>query len=101
MPKLGHLPEPSELLEGRSLDRAIRQDAPFATRRTLHIMAQMADSLAEAPMPKPQLVVAASMAPYFPMRSILSLFPDEPRTHLYATVIGGALIILMFEVVIR
>lgn len=37
-----------ELLEGRSLDRAIRQDAPFATRRTLHIMAQMADSLAEA-----------------------------------------------------
>ena len=37
-----------ELLEGRSLDKAIRQDAPFATRRTLHIMAQMADSLAEA-----------------------------------------------------
>ncbi len=37
-----------ELLEGRSLDRAIRQDGPFAARRTLHVMAQMADSLAEA-----------------------------------------------------
>lgn len=37
-----------ELLEGRSLDRAIRQDGPFSTRRTLHAMAQMADSLNEA-----------------------------------------------------
>jgi ech hydrogenase subunit A len=38
---------------------------------------------------------------HFPTRSILALFPDAPRTQLYATVIGGALIILMFEVVIR
>ena len=38
---------------------------------------------------------------HFPTRSILSLFPDAPQTQLYATVIGGALIILMFEVVIR
>jgi len=37
-----------ELLEGRSLDKAIRQDAPVSARRTLHIMSQMADSLAEA-----------------------------------------------------
>lgn len=37
-----------ELLEGRSLDKAIRQDAPLSARRTLHIMSQMADSLAEA-----------------------------------------------------
>jgi len=37
-----------ELLEGRSLDKAIRQDAPVSVRRTLHIMSQMADSLAEA-----------------------------------------------------
>ena len=38
---------------------------------------------------------------HFPTRSILALFPDAPQTQLYATVIGGALIILMFEVVIR
>ena len=38
---------------------------------------------------------------HFPIRSILALFPDAPQTQLYATVIGGALIILMFEVVIR
>jgi ech hydrogenase subunit A len=38
---------------------------------------------------------------HFPTRSILSIFPDASQTQLYATVIGGALIILMFEVVIR
>ena len=38
---------------------------------------------------------------HFPIQSLLALFPDAPKTHLYATVIAGALIILMFEVVIR
>ena len=38
---------------------------------------------------------------HFPTRTVLSLFPDAPKTHLYVTVIAGALIILMFEVVIR
>lgn len=37
-----------ELLEGRPLDKAIRQDGPFSARRSLHVMIQMADSLAEA-----------------------------------------------------
>ena len=38
---------------------------------------------------------------HFPTRTVLSIFPDAPKTHLYVTVIAGALIILMFEVVIR
>jgi len=38
---------------------------------------------------------------HYPIQSLLALFPDAPKTHLYATVIAGALIILMFEVVIR
>jgi len=37
-----------ELLEGRPLDKAIRQDGPFSARRSIHVMTQMADSLAEA-----------------------------------------------------
>jgi serine/threonine-protein kinase len=37
-----------ELLEGRSLDKAIKQDSPFSARRTLHVLGQMAESLAEA-----------------------------------------------------
>ena len=36
-----------------------------------------------------------------PRCAVFSLFPDERRTELYATMIAAGLLILMFEVVIR
>lgn len=38
---------------------------------------------------------------HFPTRSVLALLPEAPKTQIYLTVIACALIILMFEVVIR
>ena len=61
----------------------------------LEIEAALAEEKAaveEEPVPLPRMI---------PRCSIFAVFPDAQQTYLFATVIGGALIILMLEVVFR
>jgi ech hydrogenase subunit A len=60
---------------------------------------------AEAPLDIPPEIITAEdksrQTIITPRCAVFAMFPDERRTELYATMIAGGLVILMFEVVIR
>lgn len=81
------------------------QDAEVETENEPAELPVVDQTAAEAPLEIPPEMVPmednSRQALITPRRTIFSLFPDERRTELYATVIAGGLLILMFEVVIR
>ncbi len=105
---IAELPEAIEVKDGEVIDALPVGETGESEAAVTEVFAnpaeinKTADALSvPSSLPEPQPEKVSIPVLHFPTRSILSLFPDAPRTQLYATVIGGALIILMFEVVIR
>ena len=81
------------------------QTAELATENEPAELPAVDQTAAEAPLEIPPEMIPTEdnsrQTLFTPRRAIFSLFPDERRTELYATMIAGGLLILMFEVVIR